>query len=317
MSGSGSATTGPRSRSFGRPDGLAVWAHDFGGSGPPLLLTHAAGFCGGAYAPLIAGLLDRFRVVAVDLAGHGDSPAPADGRFSWEDMAHDLLAVQAGLGLGPAALFGHSLGGGVGLRAAALRPAWFTGVYAYEPAVLPEMDGVDRAGIEMSARVASRRAVFGSRAEAVERLARRPPFDTWCTPALDAFARYGLRDVSPGEGGGVALKCPPSAESAVYRAARKIGVEQVAGVRVPVRIAVGGRDGGLPALAAPLICRALPDARLSHHPRLGHLGPFEDPAAVAADAAAHLGPRQAPAPFSGAERAVFARPGEPQTGRHV
>jgi pimeloyl-ACP methyl ester carboxylesterase len=299
-----------------------VWAHDFGGSGQLLIIVHAAGFCGGAYAELAGELLNRFRVVAVDLRGHGDSPAPADRDFRWEGMAHDVLAVLTGLDLGPAALFGHSLGGAAGLRAAALAPELITSGYVYEPALVPpRYSGGAAAGVAMGDRVRNRRAVFATRDEAMARLAARPPFSTWSAGSLRAFGQHGLRPVDgpadrpndgpsdgPNEGpnggpvdgpsrgpndgpvgGPVALKCAPADEAEVYGTAHKIMVDQVAGVAVPVRVGVGQPPAGLPGVVAPLVCRALPNARLSGHAGLGHMGPFEAPERIAADLADHFG----------------------------
>jgi pimeloyl-ACP methyl ester carboxylesterase len=276
---------GSRSVCFRGDRGIPVYAHDFGGRGEPLLIAHAAGFCGGAYAPLAAELSDRHEVWAIDLRGHGDSPAPTDRNFSWDGMARDVLNVAAGLGRGPMAFIGHSLGGGAGLRAESLMPGTFSSMYVYEPAVLPGIAGVDAMGSAMGAMVRQRRATFGSRAEAVARLSTRPPFDTMCPDALIAFALHGLR---AGDDGRLTLKCSPEDEAAVYEAPNKITIEQIGQVSVPVLLGMGEREQGLPALAAPMIVSSLVDASLVTYPGLGHLGPFESPSLVAADAAAHF-----------------------------
>jgi hypothetical protein len=41
-------------------DHVSVAVHDFGGSGPPLLLSHASGFHGYCYLPIADELTDRF-----------------------------------------------------------------------------------------------------------------------------------------------------------------------------------------------------------------------------------------------------------------
>ncbi|AIJ21284.1 alpha/beta fold hydrolase [Amycolatopsis methanolica] len=277
-----------RSQRFRGDTGAPVCAHDFGGTGDLLIIAHAAGFCGGAYAPIAATLRTHFRVWAVDLRGHGDSEAPPDADFSWDGMAQDILTVLTGLGRGPAAFFGHSLGGGAGLRAEALAPGSFSSIYVYEPAVLPVLAGVQAASDGMSNMVRQRRAVFESREQAVRRLSSRPPFDTMRGDALESFARHGLRDTDEST---VALKCSPENEALVYGAPRKITVEQISAVSVPVLVGLGERENGLPAVAAPLIRDALPDARIVSYRGLGHMGPFEDPSSVGADAAGHLAGR--------------------------
>ena len=74
-------------------DGVTIVVHDLGGSGDLMLLCHATGFHARAYEPLAAQLASHFHVLALDFRGHGDSTAPHNGRFDWEGMADDLLAV--------------------------------------------------------------------------------------------------------------------------------------------------------------------------------------------------------------------------------
>lgn len=272
--------------SFTGPDGQRVSAHHLGGRGEPLLVAHAAGFCGGAYAPMAETLADRFEVWALDLRGHGDSPAPADGDFSWDGMARDVRTVVTGLDRGPVAFFGHSLGGASGMRAEALWPGTLTAIYVYEPAVLPPIDGVAEASAEMARITRQRRSVFASREEAVARLSARPPYDSMSAEALRAYVLHGTRN---GDGSTYRLKCDPEHEARVFEATRKITVEQVATIDVPVLVGMGEREPGLPSAAAPLITAAVPTARVERYPELGHLGPFEDPARIAARVAEHLG----------------------------
>ena len=105
----------------------SVLAHQRAGTGArPLVLLH--GFLGSArnLATLARGLAARrgdLDVVAFDLPGHGTSPAlPAAADTA--TLAAEVLAGARALGLGtPLGLVGHSLGGRVALRAAALEPA--------------------------------------------------------------------------------------------------------------------------------------------------------------------------------------------------
>jgi len=69
------------------------------------------------WASQMRAFADRYRVVAVDLAGHGESGA---GRNSWTMPAFgdDVVAVVDKLGLDDAVLVGHSMGGDVIVEAA-------------------------------------------------------------------------------------------------------------------------------------------------------------------------------------------------------
>ena len=74
-------------------DGVTVVAHDHGGDGPPVLFCHATGFCGRYWDPICRRLADRWRCIAIDLRGHGDSVVPEGVGYDWPGMADDVLAV--------------------------------------------------------------------------------------------------------------------------------------------------------------------------------------------------------------------------------
>jgi pimeloyl-ACP methyl ester carboxylesterase len=89
-------------------------------SGPPLLLLHGGSARWQSFETLIPELAARWHVTAPDLRGHGRS-GRTSGRYRLQDYADDVLALLGHLGR-PVGLFGHSLGGGVALLAAAQAP---------------------------------------------------------------------------------------------------------------------------------------------------------------------------------------------------
>lgn len=66
--------------------------------------------------PLLA---DRYRCVALDLRGHGDSSAPADDDYAIATHAGDVARLLSTLGVRRTALVGHSFGGLVAMQYAA------------------------------------------------------------------------------------------------------------------------------------------------------------------------------------------------------
>jgi len=81
----------------------------------PLLLIHGVAGCSGAWDPLIGHLSQKYRVIAPDLLGHGESDKPRTdyslGAFAV--MLRDFLDV---LEIPSPTLVGHSLGGGIALQ---------------------------------------------------------------------------------------------------------------------------------------------------------------------------------------------------------
>lgn len=92
--------------------------HEVAGAGPPVVLLHE-GICDSRmWDPQWEAFQRSHRVVRVDLRGFGRSPYVA-GTYS---HPADLIALLEELELGPAALVGVSMGGGVALQVAVARP---------------------------------------------------------------------------------------------------------------------------------------------------------------------------------------------------
>lgn len=94
---------------------------DVFGEGPNLVLLH--GFTGSAatWAPY-RDALTGFRVIAIDLPGHGRTDVAPDGA-TFEDIADATVASARAHGADRAAWLGYSMGGRVALQVAARHPA--------------------------------------------------------------------------------------------------------------------------------------------------------------------------------------------------
>ncbi len=80
---------------------------------PTLVLIHGLGASGALnWFPAFGPLSERFRVIAVDLRGHGRG-IPARGRYRLSDCADDVAALADALGLERIIPVGYSLGGPV------------------------------------------------------------------------------------------------------------------------------------------------------------------------------------------------------------
>ena len=84
------------------------------GSGPPVVLVHGMVNSSRHWQAVAQRLADRYTVIAPDLVGHGDSATPR-GDYSLGAHAAVIRDLLSALGVGPATIVGHSLGGGIAM----------------------------------------------------------------------------------------------------------------------------------------------------------------------------------------------------------
>ena len=86
-------------------------------SGRELVLIH--GWCSNKFHwnPQIDFFKNGFRVIAMDLRGHGASSAP-DGGYSFSNFASDINYLLNDLGVKHPIIFGHSMGGAIAIHLA-------------------------------------------------------------------------------------------------------------------------------------------------------------------------------------------------------
>ncbi|WP_257351244.1 2-succinyl-6-hydroxy-2,4-cyclohexadiene-1-carboxylate synthase [Pseudalkalibacillus decolorationis] len=96
---------------------------DVQGEGPAFVLLH--GFTGSSeeWSPLIEKWKRDFRIIAIDLIGHGKSEHPIDWeRYSMENTVEDINEILDRLTIETAIILGYSLGGRVALSYAMTYP---------------------------------------------------------------------------------------------------------------------------------------------------------------------------------------------------
>jgi pimeloyl-ACP methyl ester carboxylesterase len=262
-------------------DGVDVAVHDLGGAGPPMVLAHATSLHGLVWGPVASHMTDAFHCIAFDHRGHGDSGVPADRDFGWRGLALDALAVVDGLGLERPAGVGHSAGATALLLAEQARPGTFRALYCYEPIVVaadPPLGRDPDNWLAVGAR--RRREEFGSRPQALANYCGRLPFSRWAGDALAAYVEHGFADQPDGS---VRLKCRRDDEAAVYEmASDHDGWARLGEVSCPVTLACGADTEAVKPAELATIAARLPDATIRVVAGVGHFGPLEDPAAVAA-----------------------------------
>jgi pimeloyl-ACP methyl ester carboxylesterase len=257
------------------------------GTGEPVLMLHGLGATKASFLSTIAALADRYRTIAIDLPGFGDSDKPLRAPYDARYFASSVVSLLDSLGHERAHLIGNSMGGRVAIevglrhpdrvgRLALLAPAlaWKRArpLAPYLRLVRPELGLLQ----PVSRRVA-------------ERLLRAMiPGATlgWIAAGIDEFLRVYLT---------------PRGRVAFYAAARHIYLERPDGpegfwtrlgeLAVQSLFVWGRQDQFVPVTFAPHVKRVLPGAR---HLELdcGHVPQLELPRETHAAIGAFLAGRR-------------------------
>ncbi|HIJ39661.1 MAG TPA: alpha/beta hydrolase [Deltaproteobacteria bacterium] len=95
-------------RHFTTSDGVRLHYLE-AGAGKPLVLIHGWSQCAEEFKHQIAGLSNRYRVIAIDQRGHEDSEKPDFGHKIYR-LSKDLHELLLSLNLTDVTVLGHSMG---------------------------------------------------------------------------------------------------------------------------------------------------------------------------------------------------------------
>lgn len=237
-------------------------AHDDAGDGPAVVLIHGHPFNRGMWAPQLAALRDRFRVIAPDLRGYGDSPV-TPGTVTMAQLAADVSHLLDRKGLATAAVAGLSMGGLVVMELAGAQPDrwWAYGFIATTAArITPQ---------ERAARLASAQTLDeqGMKPVAEEMSARL--FGPSPDPELTASIMAMMLATSPA---GAAAAVRGRAERPDYQ-------PTLTTLRAPALVCTGDRDSYSTAEITRELAGCLPDPEVVLLAGAGHMPNLEQPAA--------------------------------------
>jgi sigma-B regulation protein RsbQ len=104
-------------------DSLKIHSSITGNGSKTVILVHGYTCDESTWTEQIPALAKEYRVVTLDLPGHGKSDSPKDGKFSMDLFARAIEAVREEAKVDRVVLVGHSMGTPVVLRYAHLYPA--------------------------------------------------------------------------------------------------------------------------------------------------------------------------------------------------
>lgn len=137
----------PSSTSFEPQPGLRVHYTDEGNRrGPTLILVHGFAASVHAWRPWIQRLDSDYRLVAIDLPGHGLTEAPTNYQASLDRNAELIETLADHLGIDRFVLAGNSMGGAVSIDFAMQHPERLAGLVLVDAAGWPGQDGKQAGG---------------------------------------------------------------------------------------------------------------------------------------------------------------------------
>jgi len=265
----------PRTHDIEVGDGLRLHALEWGSADAPVVLV-LHGFTGHAWQADFTArrIADRYRVIALDQRGHGDSDRAEV--YGARPMADDVIAVLDALGVPKCVLVGHSLGGIVGVCAVALHPDRFTGLVLGDIGPEPAPEGVAR----IQANVAQRDRFTDVDDAFAAQMAMNPTADP------EALRQRVEHNVTPLADGTLTWKYDPALRDGSARDDNYATDEQwafLAAITVPILILRGELSDILSVPIAERMLAANPHASLVTLPGSGHSIATDAPDLVAVE----------------------------------
>ncbi|TDE11821.1 alpha/beta fold hydrolase [Jiangella asiatica] len=233
--------------------------HRVDGDGEPVLLLHSVGLDLTFWEAVAGALAPEYRVVRVDLRGHGRSPHTGSP-WRMSDIADDVHLLLDSLRVGPVHLVGQSFGGLVAQALVLDHPG--------------DVRSLVLSGTSCTTSPAERE-IFLGRATTAERggmaAVTVAAIDRWFTAGfMDAPMVTRVRErLLADDVGGWAATFRAIAEHNTF--------DRLRSVRVPTLVTTGDADVATPPAMSRELADAIPGARLHIMPGAPHMGPLERP----------------------------------------
>lgn len=240
---------------------------------PALVLLHAIATSSQLWLPQLGPWSARWRVVRIDLPGHGASPPPS-GSPTLAEYADQVREVLDALEIGRAALVGLSLGGMVVQAFALACPQRVAAL------VLAHTSAYTHAAVsELWARRLAQFEQFGLAGQVT------PTLERWFTRAFAEASPLTLEWIA-----GQIRATSPAGYAAAIRAIQQLDHRDRLGqIAAPTLVLAGEADSAVPPATASALAGAIAGARLVVLPDTAHLGNVQQPVAFTETVASFLG----------------------------
>lgn len=228
---------------------------------PPLVLLHALATCRDLWLPQMPAWATQFRVIRIDLPGHGESPL-MEGAATLAGFADEVARVLDDLDIRRAALVGLSLGGMVAQAFALKFPERCSAL------VLAHTSARTDAPV---------RELWSGRLEQLGKEGLPAQADAilgrWFPPAFAEASPMTLQWISS-----QIRATSPEGYAAAIRAIQQLDhLDMLKNITVPTLVIAGEADMAAPPAAGALMAGQIGNARLVVLPGVAHLGNVQAP----------------------------------------
>ncbi|HEY7417151.1 MAG TPA: alpha/beta hydrolase, partial [Ktedonobacteraceae bacterium] len=251
-----------------RVNGVELYYEEHGSGSETIFFSHGLLMNCHMFADQISMLQDRYRCIAFDHRGQGQSEITRDG-YDMDTLYEDAAQLIETLGGAPCHFVGLSMGGFVGLRLAIRRPDLLKSLLLLETSADPEpSENIPR--YKLFAFVAR-----------------------WTGPSMVGsqimkimFGRKFLNDPARAEQRNEWLRRLSSnnrigSVRATYGILNRQGIyDEIGKISIPTLIIVGDQDVATPLPKAQRLHEAIPNSQLVIIPGAGHSSTIEEPAAI-------------------------------------
>ncbi|HUG91065.1 MAG TPA: alpha/beta fold hydrolase [Planctomycetaceae bacterium] len=240
------------------------------GSGPPVLLVHGFPLSHAMWQAQIDALSGRFRVIAPDLRGFGESAPIAAGTaaLTMEQFAEDLAALLDALGVSePVTYCGLSMGGYIGWPFVRRQRARLRALILCDTRAAADSPEARQARRQLAQQVLANGSEAAAAAMLPRLLAERTPGKQ---PELIEHVRRMIVGTRP-----------ETIAAALEGMARRSDAGDLLGrIDLPALVVVGRHDALSPPKEMREIASQIRGSRFIEIPEAGHLAPLENPDAV-------------------------------------